>query len=120
MDKDGKGTGKLTKNGEDGIRTGPDKLREMKKVMDKKGYTDDILTIYVGDSNTDLPCLLFADIGIVIGRAGSLVETCKTVGVEVVTGASLRDVVRSSKEKGRRRLYNFKDWNEILESGLLD
>jgi phosphoserine phosphatase len=121
MDDEGKGTGKLSKRGVNGIRTGHDKLREMKKVMQKHRYSNDFFTVYVGDSNTDLPCLLFADVGIIIGKGGSLIEICKRAGLNVFAGAKLNEIVRSSKEtRNDKRLYHFKDWNEILEAGLLE
>ena len=122
MDHEGKGTGKLTKRGEGGIRTGHDKLREMRKLLEKNRHSNGTVTIYVGDSNTDLPCLLFADIGIIIGEGRSLVETCKRVGVEIINNARLNEIVmRSSEVKGsaRKQLYQFQNWHKILDAGLL-
>lgn len=121
MDSQGKGTGNLTKRGDDGIRTGPDKLREMKKAMQKNGHSKNIITVYVGDSNTDLPCLLFADVGIIIGDGGSLIDTCKRVGIEVISGASLRQILYTPNERrDEKRLYHFHDWHAIAASGLID
>jgi hypothetical protein len=113
MDSSGLGTGKLTKSYEEGIRTGADKLREMKLVL---GDSQSI-TVYIGDSNTDLPCLLHADIGIIIGSGKSLIETCHRVGIVVEHGFSFKN---TTWRKGILTLYHFNDWYGIIESGLLE
>src|SRR5579859_2212113 len=111
MDSEGKGTGKITKSNGDEIRNGLDKLREMKKVM-QSHPTEDAVTAYVGDSNTDLPCLLHADIGIIIGEAKSLRNTCERVGIRVENGASLREMTQIGKNvSAGHTLYWFFDWN---------
>jgi phosphoserine phosphatase len=116
MDSQGVGTGKITKGDDGGIRTGPDKLREMKQLL---GNAMERITVYVGDSNTDLPCLLYADIGIIIGDGKSLIETCNRVGIAVRNGISLKDIARTlGKDKGLV-LYHYKDWFGVIESGLL-
>ena len=119
--KDGKGTGMLSKSDEDGICTGPDKLREMKKVMTQKGGQEDVITVYIGDSNTDLPCLLYADIGIIIGDGKSVIETCERVGVKVESGGliSIKGVQKVKDEK-ELKLYHFDGWDLINKSGLLE
>jgi phosphoserine phosphatase len=118
--KDGKGTGMLTKSDEEGICTGPDKLREMKKIVEKNGITEDVVTVYIGDSNTDLPCLLYADIGIIIGEGKSIIETCRRVGIPIDKGERIdvKDVGKRKDEKVKK-LYHFEGWNEICESGLI-
>ena len=118
--KDGKGTGMLSKSDEEGICTGPDKLREMKKVMAQKGGQEDVITVYIGDSNTDLPCLLYADIGIIIGDGKSVIETCERVGVKVESGGliSIKGVQEMNDEK-ELKLYHFEGWDLINKSGLL-
>lgn len=68
-DEQGKGTGKLSKLADRGIRTGLDKLREMGEALEMQdrsaGQRND-LVVYAGDSNTDLPCLLAASVGFVV------------------------------------------------------
>jgi phosphoserine phosphatase len=121
MDSEGKGTGMLSKAEEDGICTGPDKLREMKNLIDKYAKPDDVVTVYIGDSNTDLPCLLHADIGIIIGDGKSVIETCKRVGIKVESGGSLREVLTTRRTENKELiLYHFHDWNSIIESGILE
>ena len=121
MDSEGNGTGMLSKSSEDGIRTGPDKLREMERIMKNHSSSEAIVTVYVGDSNTDLPCLLHVDIGIIIGEGTSILETCQRVGINVEFEPSLREIVRTGKRKGDRlRLYHFKRWWDVIASGLLE
>ena len=79
------GTGKMSKSGTSGVRTGLDKLREMSKVLSKTGPQ---LTVYAGDSNTDLPCLLYASVGLILGDNKSLQSTLERLGLadSVVNG----------------------------------
>jgi hypothetical protein len=121
MDGQGKGTGRLSKSGESGIRTGMDKLREMDDILARNAPQEHVTTVYVGDSNTDLPCLLKAGIGIVIGDGESLIKTCGRVGVNVISNISLPDIIKSSPENRlTKTLYHYKDWQEILDGGLID
>jgi phosphoserine phosphatase len=119
MDSAGVGTGKLTKGEQGGIRNGPDKLGEMKQLL---GDVSRDITVYAGDSNTDLPCLLYADVGIIIGHAKSLIETCRRVGIVVKYGTSLKEIVQTKPlTKGPELiLYQFDDWYGVIESGLLE
>jgi soluble P-type ATPase len=117
MDSAGNGTGKITKSNEEGIRTGLDKLREMKRGLEN---VSDSVTVYIGNSNTDLPCMLDADIGIIIGDNGSLIETCRRVGIVVKYGATLKDVAQNGRKETDLILYQFSDWHAVIESGLLD
>jgi phosphoserine phosphatase len=119
MDSEGKGTGKLTKEGKTGICTGHDKLREMKTVLQHNSSSESIVTAYIGDSNTDLPCLLYADIGIIIGDGKSVIETCNRVGITVRQNLSSGGIKRKDETTGLI-LYHYYDWNGILDSGLLD
>lgn len=119
--KDGKGTGMLTKSDEEGICTGSDKLWEMKKIIEQRGLSEDIITVYIGDSNTDLPCLLHADIGIIVGDGKSVIETCERVGVKVESGGMiLIKGVEKAKDQKEPKIYHFDSWNLISNSGLLE
>jgi 3-deoxy-D-manno-octulosonate 8-phosphate phosphatase KdsC-like HAD superfamily phosphatase len=120
MDSEGKGTGIISKGDDGGIFTGYDKLREMKKIIAEHATSDTFIMVYIGDANTDLPCLLHAGIGIIMGNASSLIETCKRVGINVESGQSLRKIVEQSQEKGVTSLYHFNDWYDIISSGLLE
>ena|SRR2546423_934301 len=117
----GEGTGMLTKSDSEGICTGPDKLREMKKVLEKDGISEDVITVYIGDSNTDLPCLLYTDIGIIIGEGKSIIETCRRVGIQVDKGDQIDlNGVRERTDETERKLYHFEGWHEINKSGLIE
>lgn len=95
----GLGTGKLNKGAaqgekEGGIRTGLDKLRLMRQEMGKveaqqrgreRGGREERerkrYSVYAGDSNTDLPCLLEASLGLILGEASSLLSTLERIGL---------------------------------------
>lgn len=73
MEPQGLGTGKLTKSfpltlpneeqgGRGGIRTGIHKLNIMRSATESHGG----FKVYVGDSTTDLPCLVAADFGLIM------------------------------------------------------
>lgn len=53
FDQDGRGTGMVSKSSKGGIRTAIDKLDRLKEIVSQNGGQ----TVYIGDSNTDLPCL---------------------------------------------------------------
>ena len=119
MDSDGKGTGIISK-GDEGIYTGYDKWRKMKRAIAERPTSDSITMVYVGDSDTDLPCLLYAEIGIIMGEGSSLIETCNAVGIKVERNPSLREIGRRGDEKEVLTLYHFQDWRGIISSGLLE
>jgi phosphoserine phosphatase len=120
--RNGKATGMLTKSDEEGICTGLDKLREMKKLVQRRGgQNEDIVTVYIGDSNTDLPCLLYADIGIIIGEGKSVIDTCERVGINVESEEMISvEGVQKVKDERDLKLYHFGGWDSIIKSGLLD
>lgn len=104
----GKGTGKVMRS----IRTGLDKLREMATmVVDNNDPNDGreaggALLVYAGDSNTDLPCLLAASVGIVVapGETSSLLDTIHRLGFDVLDGCDgLEAKLRSSVPSAVRR-----------------
>lgn len=92
----GAGTGALNKGAaEGGIRTGLDKLRLMRQEMGRAegqrqqqqrgsgsgSGSGERYSVYAGDSNTDLPCLLEASLGLVLGEAASLLSTLERLGL---------------------------------------
>jgi thiamine phosphate phosphatase / amino-HMP aminohydrolase len=121
MDEEGRGTGCLTKGTGVGICTGFDKLREMKSVLgDRSSESDELVTtVYIGDSNTDLPCLLHAEVGIIMGNNEDFLATCQRVGIHV----SRNLLPEARKEKNTKEgitLYHCKDWNEVINSNFLE
>lgn len=61
-------TGAIIKN----VETALDKQRHFVQLLDNLKPTQDVLSIYVGDSLTDLLCLIRADLGIVLGDSSAL------------------------------------------------
>lgn len=135
----GVATGKLTKDSVKGIRTAADKGRYMpRRCMHR--YTkypgqdrassinsgdaellsednDEYLTVYIGDSATDLLCLLAADVGIcIVGPDGtsSLLKILQRIGVEYVPIAAWRDAISRPQQK-KRSLLMAKDFGEIAD-----
>ncbi|KAG0089667.1 hypothetical protein BGZ93_009000 [Podila epicladia] len=69
--------------------TGTDKLHAFQKIQrDYAAKHDLALTdtkwAYLGDSSTDLGCLVEADVGIIIGTSKSLLAECERSGIEVI------------------------------------
>ena len=97
-----RGTGRLTKSsdagyaeGRGGIRVAQHKSREMRRIM--KGREGSVTVVYAGDSNTDLPCLMDADVGLILGTSKSLLATIDRLGLR----AHLSNSVEEWKEKRR-------------------
>ncbi|CAG8609321.1 13354_t:CDS:2 [Acaulospora morrowiae] len=105
-------TGKLERN----VLSAIDKLKIFKSLEIPKGT----MSVYIGDSDTDLPCMLEADIGIIMGSNCALTETCEKFGIEVVDGLvgkiNMKDF---SSKKGCNKLFRVQEWKEILDSKLL-
>lgn len=99
MDSLGMGTGKLSSAENPGLRTSQDKLVAFRKITQN---SPDSVSIYCGDSSTDLAALLEADIGLVIGNEATA-EMIEGYGIEVK-----REATNISKG-----LYYFDDWTEI-------
>ncbi|UZJ53435.1 hypothetical protein CBS101457_002755 [Exobasidium rhododendri] len=107
----GKGTGKLTKsndagghggnnsnnNSNPGIRIAQHKLREMKRIL--AGREGSVLKIFAGDSNTDLPALLEADVGLILGENKGIRDTIDRLGL----ASHLSNSVGEWKEKRSKR-----------------
>jgi len=116
MGPDGAGTGGLTKDQGEGLATGADKLRVLRRITGRKAGHPTVepegegegLVVYVGDSTTDLPPLLEADVGVVVDDNKNLAETCERLGIPVEQG-----LTASRKVEGRK-LYKIEDWSELL------
>ncbi|KAG0317646.1 hypothetical protein BG000_004459 [Podila horticola] len=69
--------------------TGTDKLHAFQKIQ--RDYAvkhnlalTDTKWAYLGDSSTDLGCLVEADVGIIVGTSKSLLAECERSGIEVI------------------------------------
>ncbi|KAF9354484.1 hypothetical protein BGX34_010986 [Mortierella sp. NVP85] len=85
------GTAEHLSNGEVKVRclTGTDKLHAFQKIQrdyaTKHGLAlTDTKWAYLGDSSTDLGCLVEADVGIIIGKSKSLLTECERSGIQVI------------------------------------
>lgn len=111
----GRGSGRLTKStdglrGEGGLRIAQHKEREMKRIFRDRRAT----TVYAGDSNTDLICLLSASVGLVLGDGEGIKNTLDRVGMREVL---CEDVTRWMEERRERRGNNLvmvKNWGEAI------
>ncbi|CAD6917833.1 unnamed protein product, partial [Tilletia controversa] len=108
-----------------GIRTGKHKLDVLRSLVHPASGTTTAttITIYVGDSSTDLPCLLHAHIGILIGNKHSMLTKLDGLGVVV---ENVDAFLERWQEMGRRalgggigstqepRLVGVADWVDVL------
>ncbi|KAF9174534.1 hypothetical protein BGX21_000893 [Mortierella sp. AD011] len=69
--------------------TGTDKLHAFQAIQ--RGYAaehdvlpTDVKWAYLGDSSTDLGCLVEADVGIIVGKSKSLMTECEQSGIQVI------------------------------------
>ncbi|PWN53519.1 DUF500-domain-containing protein [Violaceomyces palustris] len=106
------GTGRLETKRK-GMRTGLDKLERLNQIVkDRDGLT----TIYVGDSRTDLACLLQADYGVLLGDP----ERTRPIREALVRfGGSerlieLQDVLAGKARKEGGNLLVLSHWNQVL------
>ena len=92
---------------------------------DGSGVGERPVVVYIGDSVTDLMCLVQADIGICIrdevltGEQEALREVLVRVGVECF---SIKEFSRGldGLDGGGRRLWSAMDFEEVFESGVFD
>ncbi|KAF2094118.1 hypothetical protein NA57DRAFT_47016 [Rhizodiscina lignyota] len=97
------------------IRTSGDKVRVMKEIG--LGAEEKPTVVYVGDSNTDLECLVEADVGICMRDVDmgsgqkSLAETLERLDIDVVP---LDEITNQQEEgEGRKQLYWASDFEGI-------
>lgn len=100
------------------IRTGIHKRQLLEQLKERSTNGP---VVYVGDSTTDLPCLLWADVGVVIGTNGSLLRTLNTAAqrVKLVSpSAWLEQAQASAPQLPRDTLIHVQDWGSL--SAVLD
>ncbi|EPS71250.1 hypothetical protein M569_03504 [Genlisea aurea] len=98
-----------------------DKIEILGKIMENCRNDQQTLTVYIGDSVSDLLCLLEADIGIVIGSSASLRKVANHFGISfvplfegVVKKQKQLDEENSGEWKGLSGvLYTVSSWAEI-------
>ena len=101
--------------------------RELLRRQHDTDFDQGLKSIYLGDSFTDLECLLAADVGIVVrdqetigSEQREMGEALERIGLEVGWIGHWNGDVDVGKRIGRKRLWWAKDFNEICESGVLD
>jgi len=113
------GTGRISKHqgNERGIRIARDKRREMRELVREWKSSDDAgeddLVAYVGDSETDLLCMLEADVGIII-NSESMMAKCEKLGIEVTDG--LENIRKRTPQDDRPTLRSVKDFTPFLRA----
>ncbi|KAJ2162014.1 hypothetical protein GGF46_001006 [Coemansia sp. RSA 552] len=62
-----------------------DKVRTMQKIKDDiaSKHGEELAVVYAGDSLTDLPALLRADLGLLIGHDAAVVKWCSLLGLDI-------------------------------------
>ncbi|KAL9066038.1 MAG: hypothetical protein Q9161_007828 [Pseudevernia consocians] len=122
----GDGSGGLDRvfGAEGGVWTAGDKERVMSGVIEAAvgGNSSVPRTIYIGDSPTDLACLIKAEVGICIrdgamtGEQRELQGTLERVGVECLHVGRFED---EQMEDGGKRLWWARDFEEVCQSGVM-
>ena len=74
------------------------------------------VTLYVGDSLHDLPCLLDADVGVLIGEQPSLLSKLETARctTELFTLAQWTDALRASAPQCPQGIVRAQSWHDVL------
>jgi len=109
-------TGQMTREpvlgGNVGIWTAAHKEKMMEHLVKKRRVAagEETLTVYVGDSSTDLLCLLGADVGFVVGDG--LDGTCARIGVKL-TPAGLDHAIGRRGGGPPQQLFKARDLEEI-------
>lgn len=69
---------------------------------------------YVGDSETDLMCLLDADVGVIM-NSPSMVDKCKKLGLHVQDNGRISDEKRQNESPAQKAtLSHVKDFTAFL------
>lgn len=110
--EDGRTSGRLDRwfgEVEGGIWTAGDKVKVMRDFIGG-GEQKEALVVYVGDSVTDLLCLLEADVGVVFGR--KLDGVCERLGVPIRDGLVAGDTPRG----GLSRIGHWRELKEWIDT----
>lgn len=97
-----------------------DKERVFEEIRkDLKDLSRPVLTVYIGDSLTDLLCLVKSDLGIVVGSSSTLRRVTQAFGVSLVPlyKGTLENVKSGGPERWQRSegvLYTVTSWHEIF------
>lgn len=92
-----------------------DLVARAKGVANEQGHPQRNLSVYVGDSLTDLLAMLDADVAVLVGESTSFIRVAKAFGIPIrplasVYGTSGSD---SEQEMGGKCIYRVSHWAEI-------
>lgn len=97
-----------------GIKTALDKLEEVKNIIATarndafQGCVPKV--VYIGDSSTDVPCLIEADLGIIMGSKPSTVNLCQKF--DLVT--KRENEASSGLKTLSKMIVTARDWHEAI------
>jgi 2-hydroxy-3-keto-5-methylthiopentenyl-1-phosphate phosphatase len=119
-DENGILKGPMLQDGNDGelMTTSDAKLSAMKELLTSLGGSKANEVVYIGDSGTDIECLLEDGVtGIIISDDGnsSLLQTMKRIGV----GISPIDKNYQKEKEAKGVVYLMRDFSEIIRSSFL-
>lgn len=120
------------RGGKGGIWTARDKRRAMMEMLSRpeqgRAERDGSMTVYVGDSSTDLECLLAADVGICMtdegemsGEQRALEETLQRIGLECQWIGDMKPTdlgTRSTDYGNAKQLWWTTNFDQICDSYL--
>lgn len=93
------------------ILTGLDKLRVSKNIMSTH---PDATPVYVGDSATDIPCLLWADVGILIGAGDHVLEVLRRAGMVHFVCTPETWLTLDTRQR-HASIVHVSNWNKVLD-----
>ncbi|RDW77262.1 hypothetical protein BP6252_05315 [Coleophoma cylindrospora] len=117
------------------IATSEDKVRVMRDVV--RGWRGDLSKsrsegeeagssggkcFYVGDSTTDLECLLEADVGLVMADTepgSNLIETLRRIGLGVEHVSTFHEEHLPGRKEDQKTVWWARDFQEILDSRII-
>lgn len=101
------------------LRTSEDKLKQMMELSTAKASEEGQVVVYVGDSTTDLECLVAADVGVVIrdqvmgSSQQDLAQTCERIGLSVKKLCELDRASRRRENEASDCLWWIEDFEDL-------
>ncbi|KAJ3196843.1 hypothetical protein HK101_007457 [Irineochytrium annulatum] len=111
FDEGGRSTGAI--EGEV-ILTGEDKVERLKEVL-----SADETSVFIGDGISDLPCILWADVGIIFNEGdkeeNKVVKACQDAGFEVRRLEGSVEDHTCNPDIKPKIVYVISSWNEVVQ-----
>mgnify|MGYP000659779405 FL=1 len=100
------------------LETPFDKERVYQEILKNVDLLEPTISIYIGDSVTDLLCMLECDMGIIIGSSSSLKKVAQSFGISLIP--LYKETLRLVKvghsqgwQKTKGVIYTVSSWHEI-------